>query len=613
MPALTLPVMGAASIPTNNGQKGQNTVPLELTARFAALLDNRLVSQTTGANFTGQVAGKNSGTPQTSNSPAGKTALDIKDFLAGCLAQLTLSSGSNVKVKGEPASTHGAKQTVEPDSGTNANAELVAMAIAQLLLGGLQQDRLSDPAGNSQETLAKPAAANAVPVGNTAGVSGSFGALSSAGFLGKPDDSGTVAGVSAGQILAALAAASTPGEGNLAGGSNMEQVLSALAAIGSPGAGNEDRGSNLPGVSSAVGNTSLAEDYANLLKTLPNSPLQDGGNGLNPQTQTALTQSVNALLQELSGNVQETAKAPLQIKPQIAEQTAPQIAAKTTGQNTVQTAAQTAAQTTAQTAVQNPTGPLNQVSASQSGAAGAQWGGSSIHSMNAGSVATPTAKAQPVQGEGVNILGQATFGDSKGTGNDTTQSGHSDGQQSHSDRSFADMFIPGDKGQPLQTTPGANVIDTVQSAPGGLVEVWQQISAGLAQNLRKGSSSIKELTLQLQPDKLGKIQIALSWDNKQVSLHIVAANDSTAKMLQGHMNDLRNSLESAGVSCGSLDLGFSGGFNRSWQQNASQTLPQNSSPNSQPGVVQAEEQGTGPQTLPYDTRADEPYRINVTA
>lgn len=528
MPALTLPVMGTASIPTHTGQKGQNAAsPDKLTSDFAALLLSWQLGQAAGeksgtpeapggSSGTVQVMGGNPGTPQASatapNGSSGKKPIDIKDFLAAYLAQLGLSSGSDGGVKDSLPSAHGSKKA--EGSGPVLSGEAELAALAQALLEGLRQGRLSDPAGNAQEILAKLAAANALPGGNTSGI------------------------------------LNIPGGSNAGWTSNLWGETSASGA-GSNGAWSSGAGSS--------GVWSKPENYLNFLKVLQGISLQELQGNPHSQARATLTETVRFLLQELSGTVQYAQKPP------------------------------------------------SQIFASKGAPLQVQLDGADLHTAKAGISATTVGTGRPAVGEGSNVPGPASSGLSKGTGNPMTQDGYSGGQQDTSHQAFTSTPVPIATGSSIQTAPAASLVDLAPNAPGGLVEVWQQISNGLLPNLRKGSLQIKELTLQLQPEKLGKIQIALRWDDKQVNLQIVAAEDGTAKILQGHLNDLRNSLENAGVSCGRLDLGFSGGFGRPWRQNLPQPF--------NPGFGGGQEQVTNSPSPPllYEARGDEHYRVNVTA
>ncbi|CAA7602945.1 Flagellar hook-length control protein-like, C-terminal [Acididesulfobacillus acetoxydans] len=187
------------------------------------------------------------------------------------------------------------------------------------------------------------------------------------------------------------------------------------------------------------------------------------------------------------------------------------------------------------------------------------------------------------------------------TGGASTQDGRSGGQRDAPPQNWAGLPISGTTGKILQP---AAMGSGSEAAP---VEIWQQVGKALAQNLRRESPQIKELTIQLQPEKLGKIQVLLNWDDKQVNLQITAADDSTAKMLQGHIHDLRNALENAGVACGTLDLGSGGSFGRPWRENAPQPF--------RPELGNRQEQARTPDALvlPYEAPGDEGYRVNLTA
>ncbi len=137
--------------------------------------------------------------------------------------------------------------------------------------------------------------------------------------------------------------------------------------------------------------------------------------------------------------------------------------------------------------------------------------------------------------------------------------------------------------------------------------VWRQIVTAFREQVLNQRPPVKELNIQLQPADLGKIQIALNWENGQVHLQIVASDSQTARMLQHQAPELRQSLLDIGVSCGRMDMGM-GGENRNQQQSY---VPQRSY---YPGMGQAEAETGGYFPGAYEN-GGEPgnYRINVTA
>ncbi len=115
----------------------------------------------------------------------------------------------------------------------------------------------------------------------------------------------------------------------------------------------------------------------------------------------------------------------------------------------------------------------------------------------------------------------------------------------------------------LQLVNALSVDQAVQAKVDG-TSIWQQIASSIQEHvaLRNEASLkrplIKELEIQLHPAELGKIQIALRWDDGTVHLQVHASERGTGTMLQNHLPDLRQSLQEAGVACGMLQMDFGG-------------------------------------------------------
>lgn len=95
---------------------------------------------------------------------------------------------------------------------------------------------------------------------------------------------------------------------------------------------------------------------------------------------------------------------------------------------------------------------------------------------------------------------------------------------------------------------------------------WEQLAKAFKDAGLNAGNSVKSLEIQLQPEDLGKISVLLHWDNGQVNLQVQASESATAKMLQSHAGDLRQSLESMGVACGRFDMGMGNGGQSGYRQ-----------------------------------------------
>ena len=88
--------------------------------------------------------------------------------------------------------------------------------------------------------------------------------------------------------------------------------------------------------------------------------------------------------------------------------------------------------------------------------------------------------------------------------------------------------------------------------------VWEQVTNEMQRRFVEQGQEVKELEISLHPADLGKIKIALRWENGQVHLQCQASEATTAGILQQNLAQLRESLQSIGISCGMLQMGFGG-------------------------------------------------------
>ena len=106
-----------------------------------------------------------------------------------------------------------------------------------------------------------------------------------------------------------------------------------------------------------------------------------------------------------------------------------------------------------------------------------------------------------------------------------------------------------EKTQSVTMAEGKNV-----AAP----SVWEQVTNEMQRLFIAKRQEVKELEISLHPADLGKIKIALRWENGQVHLQCQASETTTAGILQQNFAQLRESLQSIGISCGMLQMGFGG-------------------------------------------------------
>ncbi len=122
------------------------------------------------------------------------------------------------------------------------------------------------------------------------------------------------------------------------------------------------------------------------------------------------------------------------------------------------------------------------------------------------------------------------------------------------------------KAEPQLIIPGQNAVTKLDGSPitektiaspdmNSLVSgrVWDQVMG----HLRKQEySQVKELSIQLHPAELGKINVSVRIENGQVHLVINATEGSTSTFLQNNLAELRNGLSQSGIDCGTLEMGY---------------------------------------------------------
>jgi flagellar hook-length control protein FliK len=96
-------------------------------------------------------------------------------------------------------------------------------------------------------------------------------------------------------------------------------------------------------------------------------------------------------------------------------------------------------------------------------------------------------------------------------------------------------------------TKAKNKIWEKISAP----KVMKQVETALFKNLKNGT---KQLTLQLTPENLGKLNIILQVQGKEVSAMIRAENHDAAKILSNNIDMIKTALENEGLKVEKLEV-----------------------------------------------------------
>lgn len=122
-------------------------------------------------------------------------------------------------------------------------------------------------------------------------------------------------------------------------------------------------------------------------------------------------------------------------------------------------------------------------------------------------------------------------------------------------KSSPQQSMPGQ--HPIFNMEGTPIADrtavTTELIPMASARIWDQVMGLLK---RQDYSQVKELTIQLHPAELGKVNFSVRMENGQVHLVINASDSSTANFLQNSLAELRNNLSQSGVDCGTLEMGY---------------------------------------------------------
>ncbi|WP_243438790.1 flagellar hook-length control protein FliK [Fundidesulfovibrio soli] len=108
-------------------------------------------------------------------------------------------------------------------------------------------------------------------------------------------------------------------------------------------------------------------------------------------------------------------------------------------------------------------------------------------------------------------------------------------------------------GQPGQVAAGAAQARTAdpQAARAQASQLLEQVEAGVFRNMGQG---VKQLTLELTPEGLGKLNVVLTVKGKEVQAMIKADTPEAEKMLSENLGQLKKSLEDQGLSVAKLEV-----------------------------------------------------------
>jgi flagellar hook-length control protein FliK len=116
-------------------------------------------------------------------------------------------------------------------------------------------------------------------------------------------------------------------------------------------------------------------------------------------------------------------------------------------------------------------------------------------------------------------------------------------------------------GQTAETSPTLAAMDALKTSQSGqqaknmdpalAARVVKQVENGI---LKSTGQEAKQLTLNLTPDELGKVQVTLTVKDKEVRAVISADNADTTAMLQEHASKIKQSLEEQGFKVSEVEV-----------------------------------------------------------
>ena len=118
--------------------------------------------------------------------------------------------------------------------------------------------------------------------------------------------------------------------------------------------------------------------------------------------------------------------------------------------------------------------------------------------------------------------------------------------------------------------PVFNQNDAVLSALSNPSKIWAQVLDAIHNQKGVRDREINEISLQLQPEELGKLHVSMKMENGQLHMIINASEQATGVFIQNHMAELKESLNQAGIECSMMQMGLSSDSEKSQEWNYNQ-------------------------------------------
>lgn len=138
-----------------------------------------------------------------------------------------------------------------------------------------------------------------------------------------------------------------------------------------------------------------------------------------------------------------------------------------------------------------------------------------------------------------------------GAGASLSASLRATGQTSAKDALDAALTRAGQSTGATQQTSAATTQRTTAYSTVTAPKVLDQVTQAMLKDLGQGR---KQLTVELTPDNLGKVQVMLQVKGKEVSAVISAEDSGTAAMLTSHMDSLKKALQDQGLTVQNMEV-----------------------------------------------------------
>ncbi|ADY54981.1 Flagellar hook-length control protein [Syntrophobotulus glycolicus DSM 8271] len=148
---------------------------------------------------------------------------------------------------------------------------------------------------------------------------------------------------------------------------------------------------------------------------------------------------------------------------------------------------------------------------------------------------------------------QASTGDKDWTDSDSQAETN---DQAGTDRTRADHRVQTDNSVQINNQALFKHNEAVLTALTNPAKLWAQVLEAVHAQRGTGNREVNEISLQLQPEELGKLHVSMKMENGQLHMIINASEQATGAFIQNHMAELKESLSQAGIECGAMQMGL---------------------------------------------------------